>query len=131
SCAPGGGYRVGPLYRPQSGEYARRPCVRSEPPGEGKRLHRHAAAGRGAASQPAARGRLALGDRVPAAKKILIVDDEAMIGKAIRLACEKEGYEVIEAETGGEALRRIDVGQAELMLIGILMAGVVAFVVLL
>ncbi|TME58169.1 MAG: response regulator transcription factor, partial [Chloroflexi bacterium] len=40
---------------------------------------------------------------MPPAKKILIVDDEAMIRKAVHLALEKEGYEVVEAETGGEA----------------------------
>src|SRR2546423_1399801 len=48
---------------------------------------------------------------MPPAKKILIVDDEAMIRKAVHLALEKEGYEVVEAETGAEALRRIELNE--------------------
>ncbi|TMF85092.1 MAG: response regulator [Chloroflexi bacterium] len=49
---------------------------------------------------------------MPPPKRILIVDDEAMIRKAIHLALEKEGYEVVEAETGAEALRRIELNRS-------------------
>jgi two-component system alkaline phosphatase synthesis response regulator PhoP len=52
---------------------------------------------------------------MPPAKKILIVDDEAMIRKAIHLALEKEGYEVVEAETGAEALRRIELSKPDVV----------------
>jgi two-component system alkaline phosphatase synthesis response regulator PhoP len=64
---------------------------------------------------------------MPSAKKILVVDDEAMIRKAIRLACEKEGYEVIEAETGSEALRKVDVSKPDLVLLDIMLPDVSGF----
>src|SRR2546427_12077156 len=61
---------------------------------------------------------------MPPAKKILIVDDEAMIRKAVRLALEKEGYEVVEAETGGEGLRRIELSKPDLVLLDIILPDV-------
>src|SRR5438477_10246047 len=61
---------------------------------------------------------------MPPAKKILIVDDEAMIRKAIRLALEKEGYEVVEAETGGEARRRIELMKPDLILLDMMLPDV-------
>src|ERR1700687_5240960 len=74
------------------------------------------------------------------AKKILIVDDEAMIRKAVHLALEKEGYEVVEAETGGggvgrvqraetggEALRRIELSKPDLILLDIMLPDVSGF----
>lgn len=64
---------------------------------------------------------------MPPAKKILIVDDEAMIRKAVRLALEKEGYEVVEAETGGEAMRRIELGKPDLILLDVMLPDVSGF----
>src|SRR5207244_12391588 len=64
---------------------------------------------------------------MPPAKRILIVDDEAMIRKAIHLALEKEGYEVVEAETGGEALRRIELNKPDLILLDIMLPDVSGF----
>src|SRR5437016_5851896 len=64
---------------------------------------------------------------MPPAQKILIVDDEAMIRKAIRLALEKEGYEVVEAETGGEAMRRIELSKPDLILLDIMLPDVSGF----
>src|SRR3979411_775785 len=61
------------------------------------------------------------------AKKILIVDDEAMIRKAVHLALEKEGYEVVEAETGGEALRRIELSKPDLILLDLMLPDVSGF----
>src|ERR1700738_1638078 len=61
------------------------------------------------------------------AKKILVVDDEAMIRKAIHLALEKEGYEVGEAETGGEALRRLDSSKTALILLDVMLPDVSGF----
>src|SRR5256714_15543615 len=60
-------------------------------------------------------------------KRILIVDDEAMIRKAIHLALEKEGYEVVEAETGGGALRRIELNKPDLVLLDIMLPDVSGF----
>jgi DNA-binding response OmpR family regulator len=39
-------------------------------------------------------------------KKILVVDDDAMIRAMLRNMLEKEGYEVIEAAEGSEGLRK-------------------------
>ena len=39
---------------------------------------------------------------------LLIVDDEARILSALRRALRREGYEIITAETAGEALRILD-----------------------
>src|SRR5205807_6463718 len=64
---------------------------------------------------------------MPPAKKILIVDDEAMIRKAVHLALEKEGYEVVEAETGAEALRRIELSKPDLILLDIMLPDVSGF----
>jgi len=64
---------------------------------------------------------------MPPAKKILIVDDEPMIRKAIHLALEKEGYEVVEAETGAEALRRIELSKPDLILLDIMLPDVSGF----
>src|SRR5207253_11162258 len=64
---------------------------------------------------------------MPPAKRILIVDDEAMIRKAIHLALEKEGYEVVEAETGGEAIRRIELNKPDLILLDIMLPDVSGF----
>ncbi len=40
--------------------------------------------------------------------KIMVVDDEPMIIDVIKAYLQKEGYEVYSAETGSEALRKID-----------------------
>src|SRR5216110_3315514 len=64
---------------------------------------------------------------MPPPKRILIVDDEAMIRKAIHLALEKEGYDVVEAETGAEALRRIELNKPDLILLDIMLPDVSGF----
>jgi len=44
----------------------------------------------------------------PDAPCLLIVDDEARILSALRRALRREGYEIVTAETGEEALRILD-----------------------
>ena len=60
-------------------------------------------------------------------RKILIVEDEAVIRKAIRMACEKEGYEVIEAENGNEGLRQSDAGHPDLILLDLMLPDISGF----
>jgi DNA-binding response OmpR family regulator len=61
------------------------------------------------------------------ARRILIIDDEAVIRKAIRMACEKEGYEVIEAENGTEGLRQLETGKPDLILLDLMLPDVSGF----
>jgi len=56
-------------------------------------------------------------------KKILIVDDEPNIAKAIKYILEKEGYEVIEAASGAEALVKAKQFQPSLVLLDMMMPG--------
>ncbi|MBD0305252.1 MAG: response regulator [Nitrospiraceae bacterium] len=47
--------------------------------------------------------------------RVLVVDDEAQIRKPIGLMLKKEGYEVVEAVDGEEAIERIGAGDNALM----------------
>ena len=47
--------------------------------------------------------------------RILVVDDEAQIRKPIGLMLKKEGYEVVEAADGEEAIEKIGAGDNALM----------------
>jgi DNA-binding response OmpR family regulator len=62
-----------------------------------------------------------------ALRRILIVEDEAVIRKAIRMACEKEGYEVIEAENGSEGLKQADTGHPDLILLDLMLPDISGF----
>jgi CheY-like chemotaxis protein len=53
--------------------------------------------------------------------KILIVDDERDIVTVLRLALEKEGYEVSEAYDGKEALEKVPQFKPDLILLDIMM----------
>ena len=52
---------------------------------------------------------------------ILIVDDEKEIRELLRLYIEKDGYSVIQAENGLEAIKQADSGQIDLAVIDIMM----------
>jgi DNA-binding response OmpR family regulator len=56
-------------------------------------------------------------------KKILVVDDEPNIVKAIKYILEKEEYEVIEATSGTEALLKVKQFQPALVLLDMMMPG--------
>jgi len=62
-----------------------------------------------------------------ALRRILVVDDEAVIRKAIRMACEKEGYEVVEAENGNEALRQVELARPDLVLLDLMLPDISGF----
>jgi DNA-binding response OmpR family regulator len=55
--------------------------------------------------------------------KILVVDDEPNISKAIKYILEKEGYEVIDAASGTEALIKIKQFKPALVLLDMMMPG--------
>lgn len=56
-------------------------------------------------------------------KKILIVDDDAEIRKVIGIYLENEGYEILKAENGEQALKLINENEVALVLLDIMMPG--------
>ena len=54
-------------------------------------------------------------------KKILIADDEPNIVAALEFLLQRNGYEVLIAKNGDEALRVIEVCQPDLVLLDIMM----------
>lgn len=62
--------------------------------------------------------------------KILIADDEAEIRNVLRLYLEIDGYEVVEAENGLEALEKIQKERPDLVILDIMMPGLDGFRVL-
>lgn len=62
--------------------------------------------------------------------KILIADDEAEIRNVLHLYLEIDGYEVVEAENGLEALEKIRREQPDLVILDIMMPGLDGYRVL-
>ena len=56
-------------------------------------------------------------------KKILVVDDEIGIRESLQKILEKEGFDVVTASNSGEAFRIIRVGDIDLLISDIRMAG--------
>jgi len=48
--------------------------------------------------------------------RVLVVDDEPDIRKVVRMALQKAGYEVLEAENGAKAIEMINTGENRLLL---------------
>ena len=55
------------------------------------------------------------------AKRVLVVDDEPNIVMSLRFLMEREGFEVEVAPTGEAALRALDRGPADLVLLDVMM----------
>jgi len=55
--------------------------------------------------------------------KILIVDDDAEIRKVLGIYLENEGYEILKAKNGNEALKHITENEVALVLLDIMMPG--------
>ena len=62
--------------------------------------------------------------------KILIADDEPEIRDLLRLYLEKDGYEVVEASNGAQAMDIINAGAIDLVLLDIMMPGIDGYRVL-
>lgn len=54
-------------------------------------------------------------------KRILIVDDEEVIRKFLKIHLNKEGYEVTEAEDGEKAIERVRKGKFDLIICDVMM----------
>ena len=61
------------------------------------------------------------------ARKILIVDPEAPARREVRLACEQDGFDVLEAESGADALREFDEGKPSAILLEVTLPDVSGF----
>tara|TARA_B100002051_G_scaffold13597_1_gene11263 strand:+ start:910 stop:1590 length:681 start_codon:yes stop_codon:yes gene_type:complete len=59
--------------------------------------------------------------------KVLVVEDDERIRTAVRLALENEGWEVIEARSGEEALQVFPEADADIVLIDIMLPGIDGF----
>jgi len=55
--------------------------------------------------------------------KVLIVEDDQGLLRAIGYALEREGYEVITAESGAEALRKVEAENPDLVILDIMLPG--------
>lgn len=63
-------------------------------------------------------------------KKILLVDDSAVLRKIVSFNLKKEGYEVIEAENGQIALEKLSEFTPDLIVLDIMMPVMDGFTVL-
>jgi DNA-binding response OmpR family regulator len=54
---------------------------------------------------------------VDSSRKVLIVDPDASTRQEIRVACEQEGYQVLEADGGAEAVRQFEHSHPNLILL--------------
>ena len=59
--------------------------------------------------------------------RVLVVDDDALIRKAVRLTCESEGYAVDEAERGADALGHIDASRPDIVLLDLMLPDLSGF----
>jgi DNA-binding response OmpR family regulator len=53
--------------------------------------------------------------------RVLVVDDDALVRRAVRLTCEAEGYSVVEVERGGDALMAIEQSHPDIILLDLMM----------
>ena len=58
-----------------------------------------------------------IGGTIEMAKKILVVDDEKPISDIIKFNLEKEGYEVVVAFDGEEALEKVEAEDPDLIIL--------------
>lgn len=69
--------------------------------------------------------RVGISDRMEIKMKILVVDDEREIRNVLRLLFENQGYAVIEAADGNEAVRKMrEISDVDLCVMDIMMPGV-------
>ncbi|HET9051877.1 MAG TPA: response regulator transcription factor, partial [Candidatus Dormibacteraeota bacterium] len=60
-------------------------------------------------------------------RKILVIDDESLIRKTVRLTCEKEGYAVEEADTGRSALEKLEIVKPDIVLLDLMLPDISGF----
>jgi DNA-binding response OmpR family regulator len=56
---------------------------------------------------------------IESARKVLVVDPDAQTRREIKGACEQDGYQVVEADAGSEALRQVEHSRPNIVLLEI------------
>ena len=64
---------------------------------------------------------------MPEAKRILLVEDEPLLGNLLMQRLEKEGFAVVLARDGGEALARLRESKPDLILLDIILPKISGF----
>ncbi len=62
-----------------------------------------------------------------APRKVLIVDPELSIRREVRSACEQDGFEVVEAESGADALREFEEQKPNVVLLEVTLPDITGF----
>lgn len=63
-------------------------------------------------------------DTRPGTKTILVIDDDADFTATVRVILEKEGYTVVEADSGAEGLRQLRERKPDLVILDVMMESV-------
>ena len=58
---------------------------------------------------------------------VLVVDDDALVRKSVRLTCESEGYAVTEVERGADALAAVESVRPDIVLLDLMMPDMSGF----
>src|SRR4030088_3259111 len=58
---------------------------------------------------------------------VLVVDDDDLVRKAVRLTCETEGYAVVEVQRGADALTSLEASRPDIVLLDLMMPDVSGF----
>jgi DNA-binding response OmpR family regulator len=64
---------------------------------------------------------------VESARKVLVVDPDIATRREIRTACEQDGYQVLEADGGAEALRQIEQSRPNVVLLEVTLPDAAGF----
>src|SRR5579872_1234583 len=68
-----------------------------------------------------------MGAVVESARKVLVVDPDTATRREIRAACEQDGYQVIEADGGAEALRQVEHSRPSVVLLEVTLPDTAGF----
>lgn len=66
-------------------------------------------------------------DAMPEGKRILLVEDEPLLGNLLKQRLEKEGFEIVLARDGEEALARLRETKPDLILLDIILPKISGF----
>ena len=68
-----------------------------------------------------------MGAAVDSARKVLVAEPDSMTRREVRHACEQDGYQVIEADSGGEALRQVEAARPNIVLLEVTLPDAAGF----